>query len=338
MRLDLLDDTQPGDVVASLREFGVNAVFLLTPFPPEEDELGKIEELDGILGHDIDLHLWLTVYRNGRYLADNPNESFVSTEALEEPWINPLSTKFRDDFIEGVGEIVTRLGPDGVFLDYFYVPLGPFDNLTLESFSDYMGANLTVPNITNSPETLGRFFEWRNEAMIETLRSTRREIPEVDLSLFVIMLEEAQRLARGQDVEGFAGIVDFIVPNTYHVVAGRDASWVGDGVLALEASGAGSIWSGVQGYEIPPAEMRKAVRSAIKSGAEGVIIFRYGTMTKKHWAQVQRGFSPAIPTYALLGLFLLVFVSSGCLYWYHRARSRKERSIEKRRKKGRRRR
>jgi hypothetical protein len=247
--------------------------------------------------------------------------------------VNPLSSKFREDFIEMLQKIVGRVGPDGVFLDYFYVPLGPFDNESIHSFSSHMNANLSVTDIVDSPEILGMFFEWRNDVMYDFLRSIRREIPEADLSVFIIMLEEALRLARGQDVARFAGVVDFIVPNTYHVVAMRSASWVGDGVLALKASGARSIWSGIQGYDIEPRELSKAVRSALKAGADGVVIFRYGTMTKEHWAHVQRGFAGSLPV-VLYVLPATIAVLAGVL-WLRRTRTRAEKSARKARRRGR---
>ena len=331
MRLDMVGGLDPDYIAGTLRENGVNAVFLLTPFPPSEEEYVRICRLDSSLGNDIDLHLWLTVFRNDRYLAENPNLSFVSTEELSDPWINPLGPKFKNDLLQGIQEMVDRLQPEGIFLDYFYVPLGPFDNQTLDSFSRHMGTNLTISEITGSPDTLGIFFEWRNDAIYEILRTIRREVPGVQLSVFVIMLEEAQRLARGQDVARFAGLVDFIVPNTYHTVAMRPASWVGDGVLALKASGAREIWSGVQGYDIPAEEVRKAVRSALKSGAEGVIIFRYGTMTEDHWVEVRRAYSGTDPALILIPLTFTVLLLLSA-FWIRR-RGRSSRSSAKTRKK-----
>ena len=317
MRLDLIGGLDPDYIAGTLRDSGVNSVFLLTPFPPREEEYDRIDRLDSSLGDDIDLHLWLTVFRNERYLAENPNLSFVSTEELSDPWINPLGQNFRADLIQGVEEMVDRLRPEGIFLDYFYVPLGPFDNKTLDSFSQHLGTNLTVSEITGSPDILGMFFEWRNDVIYETLRTIRRQFPGVQLSVFIIMLEEAQRLARGQDVARFAGIVDFIVPNTYHVVAMRPASWVGDGVKALRASGARDIWSGIQGYDIQEIELRKALRSALKANAEGAIIFRYGTMTEDHWKQVRRAYSGTDPIIILAPLAATALVLSS-IFWIRR--------------------
>jgi hypothetical protein len=328
MRLDFISGEDPDIIAEKLNENGVDAVFLLVPFPTGQEDLDRIRDLDSSLGPDIDLHLWLTIFRNDRYLSENPNESFVSTEPLSEAWVNPLSEKFREDLLGGIGQMVEEIGPEGIFLDYFYVPLGPFDDVTMNSFSNYMGRNLTMKNVTNSPDTLGIFFEWRNDAMIELLRSIRRETPGLNLSVFIIMLDEAQRLARGQDIARFSGFVDFIVPNTYHVMARRSASWVGEGVNALRASGAGDVWSGVQGYEISSRELRKAIGSALRAGAEGVIVFRYGTLTDEHWSSIRQALSTDIPLWALLGLPILA-IALASIIWLRRSRQRAARKRER---------
>lgn len=309
------------EVAGRLRSNGVGAVFYLTRFPAREDEKARIMDLKSALGPDIELHLWLTVYRNARYAEEHPEEAFVSNEPLpEEGWISPTSARYRQDLLEAVEDLGSTIQPRGFLLDYFHVPFGPFDNETMEAFSAHAGSNLTftVANLTADPSLLGRFLEWRNEAMLGTLGAIREVTDGTRLSIFVLMMEEAERLLAGQDLDGFSDFADFLIPNTYHINYLRGADWVGDGVKVLKALGAESVWPGIQAYDIEPREIRKAIRAARGGGADGVVLFRYGTMDEDHWEQVRRGFQTGISPALVISAAALGAAAAGALAWRRR--------------------
>jgi hypothetical protein len=331
MRPDGIKGVDPGMILQTLTDNGVSAVFYYIMPPATEEELERTRELGQMFGDAIQFHLWIPVYRNPRYLEASAEDVFIAGNQQPEPgWINPMSSGYQSRLVQEIGSLVWELEPDGIFLDYFYVPLGPFDNETVRRYSGREGANLSVGNITSDPDALGRFLEWRNEFILETLGDLRRATEGLDLSVFIIMLQEADRLARGQDVAAFAEIVDFLVPNTYHFEARRGSSWVGGGVLALKDSGAGSVWSGIQAYNIPEREIRDAIRSALRSGAEGVVLFRYGTMTEEYWKQARRGMAGGgllLVYVAILGVVLVIGV-----VWLVRRRIRTRPRARKRRR------
>jgi hypothetical protein len=107
-------------------------------------------------------------------------------------------------------------------------------------------------------------------------------------------------------------------------------------VDVLRASGARDVWSGIQGYEISPRELRRAVGSALRAGAEGLIVFRYGTLTEEHWASIRQAFSSEIPLWVLLAFPLLVLLLVSII-WIMRSKRRAERKRERRARKKRRR-
>ena len=320
-------DQTPEEVAGRLRSNEVGAVFYLTRFPAREDEKARIMDLKSALGPDIELHLWLTVYRNARYSEEHPEEAFVSNEPLpEEGWISPTSAPYRQDLLEAVEDLGSTIQPRGFLLDYFHVPFGPFDNETMEAFSAHAGSNLTftVANLTADPNLLGRFLEWRNDAMIGTLGAIREVTDGARLSIFVLMMEEGERLLAGQDLDGFSDLADFLVPNTYHINYLRGADWVGDGVRVLKALGAESVWPGIQAYDIEPREIRRAIRAARKGGADGVVLFRYGTMDEEHWEQVRRGYQTGLNPALVIPAGGIGAAVAGALVW----RRRRQRSVE----------
>ncbi len=341
IRPDGIGNRTVAEVVDVLKSNGVGAVFYLTKPPLGEDEEARLLDLKSALDPEIQLHLWLTVYRNERYTEEHPEEAFISDQPLSERgWISPTSPRYRQDLLEAIGRLQTTLQPRGVLLDYFHVPFGPFDNDTMKAFSAHAGANLTVGNVTADPDLLGAFLEWRNEAILQTLRAIRDVTQDLELSIFVLMMEEGERLLAGQDLARFSGIADFLVPNTYHVNYLRNAEWVGDGVVVLKSMGAEAVWPGIQAFDIEPREMRKAIKSARDVGAEGFILFRYGTMEAGHWEEARREHHPRISPALLIGPPGLAILLVGAILWHRRrvTKSRSETSTPTRRKRTHRRR
>ncbi len=302
------------EVATEISSHRVDALFILTPLPLTTGGIEEIKDLLSVLPSKVEVHLWLTVYRNQDYLETNTSEQFTAADGLVETgWVNPCSATYRARLLEWIGIMIDELHPSGLFLDYFYAPIGPFDNETLRRFSIALGRNVTRSNLTVDAALLGEFLEWRNQRMIETLRAIRLKTQResIRLSVFIRMVEESERFATGQDILRFRELSDFLVPNTYHIAAGQAPSWVGDSVRALRALGVAEVWSGIQAFDISPLQTYKAVRSARNAGAKGVILFRYGTMSGDHWKHAGRamgGYSS--PWWMVLaGLVLAPFVA-----------------------------
>lgn len=294
IRPDEMEGKDPQQICQALNNYGVGAIFMLVPMPPTSEEMEMLSRLRSSLPRDIQVHAWLTVYSNARYLEAHPEEAFQSINgSVVRGWVNPASLAYRSKLVGWVQQIISDLQPSGIFLDYLYVPFGPFDNETLGAFSSFVGLNISASVLTGSEYLLGKFLEWRNGRILDTVKAVKRVIDAagLKLSIFIRMVEESERLASGQDVAELSRLADFLVPNSYHALVGRDAVWVGSCVQALKAEGAKSVWAGIQGYDVTPIEVNRAVASAVKSGADGVVLFRFGTMTAQHWEQARLALS-----------------------------------------------
>jgi len=294
MRLDTARHLGSNNVADLLREHGVSDLFLLYPLPPEAEDEQFATQLRSMLGTDIALHLWVPVFRNERYLKSNSSDTFMSSPGkVESGWVNPTSPVYRDKLLGWTRQALRKISPDGIFLDYFYVPYGPFDNHTISRFAAETGANATYETLIQNRELLSDFVNWRNKKMIQLLSDLRGISREesAKLSLFVLMFEPSARFAMGQDISRFSPLVDFFISDTYHVAAKRDAAWVGQGVRALREAGATSVWAGIQGYEIPAREIGRAVKSALDANADGVVLFRFGTLTDEDWRVIHQSLS-----------------------------------------------
>jgi len=344
IRLDEMAGKGPQEICDVLLNYSVGAVFMLVPLPPTQEEMDTLKGLRSRLPPEVEVHAWLAVYSNARYLESDPQEEFQSTNgSVIKGWVNPTSTSYRIQLVEWVQQIAAELEPNGIFLDYFYVPFGPFDNETLRGFSSSISINVSASTLTSSEYLLSKFLEWRNGKILETLKAIKRvtDARGLRLSVFIRMVEESERLASGQDVGRLAELADFLVPNSYHRLVGRDAGWVGVCVQALKAEGAKGVWAGIQGYDITPLEVNRAVASAVEFGADGVVLFRFGTMTPQHWEQARLGLSrrPNLYTWAIPIAGLIA--AAGIGFYFLTRRKRKaagaRREKEKKRKPARRR-
>ena len=88
----------------------------------------------------------------------------------------------------------------------------------------------------------------------------------------------------GQDYSQLANYLDFLVPMIYKGNYGEDTAWIGTTTkYIVDHSGGKPVISGLQTYrsdndmtEIPAAELKNDIQSAIDNGASGYALFRYG--------------------------------------------------------------
>jgi uncharacterized lipoprotein YddW (UPF0748 family) len=84
----------------------------------------------------------------------------------------------------------------------------------------------------------------------------------------------------GQRYADFGDLCDMIVPMTYHMDFGKEASWliqVYKGARAVVPEDK-PILMGIQAFDISGVELQKAIYAARQAGANGFVVFRYGTL------------------------------------------------------------
>ncbi len=84
----------------------------------------------------------------------------------------------------------------------------------------------------------------------------------------------------GQRYADFGELCDMVIPMTYHLEWGKKAQWIIDvfkGTKEVVQPGV-KVLMGIQGFDIDPVEFQKAIYAARQAGADGFVVFRYGSL------------------------------------------------------------
>lgn len=92
----------------------------------------------------------------------------------------------------------------------------------------------------------------------------------------------------GQSYEDAGELYDFVCPMAYHLDYGKTPAWVGDvarGAAKLVGDDV-PVYIGVQAYgeKADRDAVQKAIEAGLGAGAEGVALFRFGTMNEERWS------------------------------------------------------
>jgi len=84
----------------------------------------------------------------------------------------------------------------------------------------------------------------------------------------------------GQSYADFGDLCDMIIPMTYHMEFGKEAGWL---IQVYEGSRAvvpetKPILMGIQAFDVSGVELQKGIYAARQAGADGFVVFRYGTL------------------------------------------------------------
>ena len=94
----------------------------------------------------------------------------------------------------------------------------------------------------------------------------------------------------GQSYEDAGELYDLVCPMAYHLDFGKSPAWVGDvarGTIELVGSDV-PVYIGVQAYgnKADRDAVQEAIAAGLEAGAEGVALFRFGTMNEERWSAV----------------------------------------------------
>ncbi len=96
----------------------------------------------------------------------------------------------------------------------------------------------------------------------------------------------------GQRYADFGELCDWVVPMTYHLEWGKKAQWIIDvfkGTKEVVQPGV-KVLMGVQGFDVDSTEMLKAIYAARQAGADGIVVFRYGSLTDEMKKAIKEAF------------------------------------------------
>jgi hypothetical protein len=264
------------------------------------------------------------------YHCPNPSVNvrpYIMTTAA----VNPLYPGYKEYVLTRIKYLLTNFDCDGIHLDYiryshFVYSWDPYTLLKAASLScdttALLGLFNTAANYTTNATNSGWITLYANRSdqnvvkwvnmrkniiydYIKSIRDTMQSLkPGLELSA-AFMPEGATDpdLADAHYAQNYtlhSTVLDMISPMSYFKSYGHSTSWPGDVAKAAIArvSTNCKIAAGLQdfkgddGLDVTSTELNNQIKSAIASGAHGVVIFRYETVPTDSWNVIKTQFAP----------------------------------------------
>ena len=123
-----------------------------------------------------------------------------------------------------------------------------------------------------------------SEFVRQAVARLRQTSPRLVLSVALMPETTANLRYYGQDYAVISQCMDVVLPMIYKGNYGKTTSWIADTTKwYVENSKGAKVWAGLQGYKsddntsmLPTSEITADVEAALKAGAAGAVIFRWG--------------------------------------------------------------
>jgi uncharacterized lipoprotein YddW (UPF0748 family) len=224
-------------------------------------------------------------------------------------------TLYRNYVISLMKEVVENYDVDGIHLDYIRYPTGSWGWGPYQLGRALMNSEDVNFLLDNAIKTWGdsgdgstfidMYEEFKyadvNEWVQARMEDVRKLVDEIrtavksvksDVVLSAALMPEGgdtdfknnafAMVHYGQRYADFGELCDMMVPMTYHMEFGKKASWLVDvynGTRDVTDEGH-KIVMGIQGYDITPSEMQKAIYATRTAGADGFAVFSFDTVFK----------------------------------------------------------
>jgi len=265
----------------------------------------------------LELHAWIMTMMRGENTKTHPDWYAVSRKGVstaeKAPYVDyykfmcPARDEVRQYLAAYVRELAQIDGLASVHLDYIRYPdvilpvaLWPKYNLVqdkeypefdfcyckvcCERFKREAGVD---PKELPDPPGNSAWLQFRYDRITEVVGLLADEVRAHKKLLTAAVFPTpsiARRLVR-QDWVRWK--VDALLPMVYHGFYKEDVPWIQsatrEGVDALR--GRIPLYTGLYVPDLPPAELGRAVASAIAGGAQGVSLFQGNTLTPEHWKE-----------------------------------------------------
>jgi hypothetical protein len=201
--------------------------------------------INKLKGTGIRIHAWITCF-----VDQNGN------------WIDPKNVTNQNSIIKEITDITKNYNINGIFLDYVRYPG-------------------TAYKTAGSTNTITSFVA----KVYSTVKSIK---PKVAVSAALMPEGAVNSYYYGQDYSQLSKYLDFLVPMVYSGNYNENSSWITSTTKYIVAHSNGKpVIAGLQTYRsdknltiIPASEIRTNINSAIKGGASGYALFRYGWLDK----------------------------------------------------------
>jgi len=251
----------------------------------------------------------------GIYHCPKPS---VSTDPypMNDNSVNLLYPGYKEYVLDHIAYFLTNFDCDGIHLDAirFGHFVYSFDQYSLQRAVS-LGCNTTrllsffdtEPNYTtyatnngfvnlyiNEDQDVVKWVNMRKDVILDYIEAVKETIEQLKpgLKLSAAFMPEGATDPKYADVfyaQNYAlhsTVLDMISPMAYFKAYGKPTSW-----LQTITQGAKNlvdpqceIYSGVQGYDgVTASQMNEQIQYSFSGGAQGIIVFRYGTITEDSW-------------------------------------------------------
>ena len=201
--------------------------------------------INKLKGTGIRVHAWITCF-----VDQNGN------------WIDPKNVTNQNNIIKAITDITKNYNINGIFLDYVRYPGTAYKTA---------GATNTITSFVAK--------------VYSTVKSIK---PKVAVSAALMPEGAVNSYYYGQDYSQLSKYLDFLVPMVYSGNYNENTSWITSKTKYIVAHSNGKpVIVGLQTYRsdtnltvIPASEIRTNINSAVKGGASGYALFRYGWLDK----------------------------------------------------------
>jgi hypothetical protein len=273
--------------------------------------------------NNIRVYIIFPVFYNPELLHSDSTLYAITNKGriAKDDWVEfvcPSRTAYRTMKIEGAAELVRRLEPDGLSIDFirhfvFWEMINPgrteegiditcFCDTCVNRFCKLEG--ITLPDNYAAAEQkatyiLDRFSESWNEyrcdliaSMVEGLADRVRSIkPNIKINVHVVPWRDsdfggANIKVAGQDLKKIAPNADYISPMCYSQMLKRDADWIASVVTEMDKKASNMILPSIQVYPyyiddtFTVDDFRKCIDAAMKNPSKGVVFFSWPLFEK----------------------------------------------------------
>lgn len=180
-------------------------------------------------------------------------------------WVDPTNSVYIENLINRVQGYLNFAGVRGIHLDYIRYP----------------GTAYQVPNASDIITGVVQRIYMAVKTVNPTILLSAALMPEKSMNAYYY----------GQDYSKLAQYLDVLVPMAYKGNYREDSDWIRNVTLYLKSkSGNKEVWTGIQTYRsddnttaLSKEELESDIMAALKGGATGYVLFRYGLIDSTFW-------------------------------------------------------
>ena len=235
------------------------------------------------------------------WLARDAKNQYVLRTApeCEGAFLSPANPAARQHIHDVFLDVTRRYDVDGIHFDYVRYPNASYDysDAALLWFRVWMRSHLSTAEIARAdlrarqdrlayPHLYtAEWQQFRRQQVTDMVGSISTDIkaikPWVIVSAAVFADSQDARTARGQDWKTWLqrGYLDAVLPMAYGASTPLVASQIADAVSVARSSGR-YAYAGLGAWHIPAASTIVKIAAARRLGAQGIVLFSYGGITR----------------------------------------------------------